>query len=248
MQFNDKLAVVTGGSSGIGLAIAKELAGQGAKVVITGRDAHKLKRALAEIGHGATGHAVDVTTVPDIERFFKIVRAEHGRVDVLIANAGSGQIVPLGKITEEHFDRAFDTNVKGVLFTVQSALPLMGKGGSVVLIGSTASIQPGPGMSVYGATKGALRTLVRSWVVDIKESGVRINLVSPGPVNTDSLRSFFGSEEQTRAAFAFLNDRSTIGRIGEAEEIGRTVAFLASDAASYINGVELFADGGASQI
>ena len=248
MQFNDKLAVVTGGSSGIGLAIAKELAGQGAKVVITGRNAHKLERALVEIGHGATGHAVDVTTVPDIERLFKIIQAEHGRVDVLIANAGSGQIVPLGKITEEHFDRTFDTNVKGVLFTVQSALPLMGKGGSVVLIGSTASIQPGPGMSVYGATKGALRTLVRSWVVDIKESGVRINLVSPGPVNTDSLRSFFGSEEQTRAAFAFLNDRSTIGRIGEAEEIGRTVAFLASDAASYINGVELFADGGASQI
>ena len=248
MSFDKKLAVVTGGSSGLGLAIAKELAGQGAKVVITGRNPQKLERAVAEIGHGATGHVVDVTKVAGIERLFDAIRADHGRVDVLVANAGGGQIVPIGKITEEHFDRTFDTNVKGVLFTVQGALPLMGKGSSVVLIGSTASIQPGPGMSVYGATKAALRTMVRSWVVDVKGMGIRINLVSPGPVNTDSLRSFFGNEEETKAAFAYLNERSTIGRIGEAEEIGRAVAFLASDAASYINGVELFADGGASQI
>lgn len=170
----------------------------------------------------------------------------HGRIDVLIANAGTGEIEPLGAITEAGFDRLFTTNVKGTTFTVQGALPLMGKGSSIVVIGSTASINPGPGLSVYGATKAALRSLVRSWILDIKGSGVRINLLSPGPVDTPSLRNVLG--ENAQEVIDALSEKSTLGRIGQAYEIGQAALFLASDASSYVNGAELFADGGASQV
>lgn len=248
MSFDGKIAVVTGGSSGLGLAIAKELTSLGARVVITGRRQQQLDDAVATLGSNASALRADVSKPDEIEALFSRVRDEHGRLDVLVANAGGGEIEPLGSITEAAYDRMFDTNVKGVLFTVQRALPLMPPGGSVVIVGSTASIQPGPGLSVYGATKAALRALVRSWVLDIKGSGIRINLLSPGPVNTPSLKGIFASPEEADAALSFLAERSTLGRIGEPEEIGRAVAFLASDAASYVNGTELFADGGASQV
>ncbi|WP_101674316.1 SDR family NAD(P)-dependent oxidoreductase [Alloalcanivorax mobilis] len=246
MSFKDKVVLVTGGSSGLGLAIAREFVEQGAQVVITGRRQEQLDEALAGLGDEAVAIAADVSNASDLAALFSRIESDIGRIDVLIANAGTGEIGPLGTITEASFDRLFNINVKGVTFTVQGALPLMAKGSSIVIIGSTASINPGPGLSVYGATKAALRALVRSWVLDIKGSGVRINLLSPGPVDTQSLRSML-AEDAERVIQAF-SEKSTLGRIGEAREIGRAVAFLASDASSYINGVELFADGGASQV
>ena len=246
MQFQDKVVLVTGGSSGLGLAIAQELVEQGAHVVITGRREAQLNDAVAILGDRATAIVADVSIAADLAMLFGKIKSRHGRIDVLVANAGMGEVEPLGSITEAYFDRVFNTNVKGVTFTVQGALPLMSEGSSIVIIGSTASIDPGPGLSVYGATKAALRTLVRSWVLDIKGRGVRINLLSPGPVDTDSLRNMLA--EHAEAVIKSLSEKSTIGRIGQAHEIGKAVAFLASDASSYINGVELFADGGASQV
>jgi NAD(P)-dependent dehydrogenase (short-subunit alcohol dehydrogenase family) len=246
MQFEDKVVLVTGGSTGLGLAIAHEFAGQGAHVVITGRRQEQLSAALAALGVRASAIAADVSKASDLAALFSQIKSTHGRIDVLVANAGMGELAPLGEITEALFDRVFNTNVRGVTFTVQGALPLMGNGGSIVIIGSTASINPGPGLSVYGATKAAVRALVRSWILDIKGSGVRINLLSPGPVDTDSLRNLLA--EHAEEVIRSLSEKSTLGRIGQAQEIGKAVAFLASDAASYINGAELFADGGASQI
>jgi NAD(P)-dependent dehydrogenase (short-subunit alcohol dehydrogenase family) len=246
MSFAQKIVVVTGGTSGIGLAIAQELVSQGAKVIITGRNAQKLNAAVETLGGDVEGVQAEASDLADLDRLYGHVKAKHGRLDLLVANAGAGEIVPLALITEEHFDRAFDGNVKGVTFSVQKALPLMGSGSAIVIIGSTSSVQPGPGLSVYGGTKAALRAMVRGWVMDIKGSGIRINILSPGPTDTASLRSFLG--DQAEEAIAYLNDRSTIGRIGQPEEIARAVAFLGSDAASYINGAELFADGGASQV
>ncbi|WP_296185803.1 SDR family NAD(P)-dependent oxidoreductase [Pseudomonas sp. UBA1879] len=246
MSFDNKVVLVTGGSSGIGLAIAKIFSDQGAHLVITGRKQDRLDEAKAVLGTNVVAIKADVADLNELAGLFDQIKALHGRIDVLVANAGIGQISPLGSITEAGFDLAFNTNVKGVTFTVQGALPLMGQGGSVVIIGSTASMNPGGGLSVYGATKAALRSLVRSWILDIKGSGVRINLLSPGPVDTDSLRNMLGSDADS--ILEFLNDKSTLGRIGQADEIGKAVAFLASNDSSYINGVELFADGGASQV
>lgn len=246
MSFKDKVVLVTGGSSGLGLAIAQEFSEQGARVVITGRRQEALDEALSSLGDNAVAIAADVSNPSDLASLFSRIESLHGRIDVLIANAGMGEITPLGTITEATLDRVFNTNVKGVTFTVQGALPLMPKGSSIVIIGSTASMNPGPGLSVYGATKAALRAMVRSWILDIKGSCVRINLLSPGPVDTQSLRSMLADDaEQIIQAFS---EKSTLGRIGEAHEIGKAAAFLASDASSYINGVELFADGGASQV
>jgi NAD(P)-dependent dehydrogenase (short-subunit alcohol dehydrogenase family) len=239
------VALVTGGSSGIGLAIARRFSELGMQVVVVGRRQGVVDAAVAGLGGGALGLTADVTKPADLERLFAEVRARFGRLDVLVPNAGGGEHAPLGQITEDQFDRQFATNVKGVVFTVQAALPLMRPGASIVIVGSTASIDPGPTMSIYGATKAAVRTLVRSWVSDLKGSGIRINIVSPGPTNTASLREAFG--EHAEEGLAFLTAKSPIGRIGEPEEIAAVAAFLASDAASYVNGVELFADGGASQ-
>jgi len=246
MSFDGKVVLVTGGSSGIGLAIAKVFSDQGAHLVITGRKQDRLDEAVAVLGADVVAIKADVADLNELTELFDQVKALHGRIDILVANAGVGQIFPLGSITEEGFDLAFNTNVKGVTFTVQGALPLMGQGGSVVIIGSTASINPGGGLSVYGATKAALRSLVRSWILDIKGTGVRINILSPGPVDTDSLRNMLGADAD--AIYGFLNEKSTLGRIGQADEIGKAVAFLAGADSSYINGVELFADGGASQV
>jgi len=246
MEFQNKVVLVTGGSSGLGLAIAQEFATKGARIVITGRRQEQLDEALASLGDNALAIAADVSNASDLAELYSRIESDLGGIDVLIANAGMGELEPLGSITEASFDRIFNTNVKGVTFTVQGALSLMGDGSSIVIIGSTASINPGPGLGVYGATKAALRALVRSWILDIKGSGIRINLLSPGPVDTQSLRSMLA--ENADQVIRELSEKSTLGRIGEAQEIGRAVAFLASDAASYINGAELFADGGASQI
>jgi len=246
MSFQGKIAVVTGGSSGIGFAIAKHLVTQGATVVITGRRQQQLDAAVASIGGSVTSIKADTGNLDELATMYRDIKAAHGRIDVLVANAGTGELAVLGELTEAHFDRIFDTNVKGVTFSIQGALPLMPQGASVVIIGSTASMDPGPGLSVYGASKAALRTLVRSWIQEIKPSGVRINIVSPGPVDTESLRGMFA--DNVEETLAFLRSRSMVGRIGQPEEIARAVAFVASQDAGYINGIELFLDGGASQI
>lgn len=246
MSFNNKVVVVTGGTSGIGFAIAQQLASEGARIVITGRSRDKLDAAIEALGGAVAGVQAEVSKLEDLDRLYGHVKSAYGRLDLLVANAGAGEILPLGSITEDHFDRAYNGNVKGVVFTVQKALPLMAAGGAIVIIGSMASITPGGGMSVYGGTKAALRAMVRSWIVDIKGSGIRINLLSPGPVDTQSLRDFFG--DQAEAGLASLAGLSTLGRIGQPAEIARAVAFLGSDAASFINGVELFADGGIAQV
>jgi NAD(P)-dependent dehydrogenase (short-subunit alcohol dehydrogenase family) len=240
-----KVAIVTGGGSGIGLAIAKQLANNGASVVITGRRQAVLNEAVASLGGDAVGIVADVSQASSIEALYASVRRRYGHIDVLVASAGGGVHAPLGQITEAQIDQQFSTNVKGVVLTIQGALGLLVPGSSVVIIGSTASMDPGPNMSIYGGTKAAVRNMVRSWVTELKGTGIRINILSPGPTNTDSLREAFG--DKAEEGLAFLTAKSPLGRIGEPDEIASAVAFLASNASSYINGVELFADGGASQ-
>lgn len=244
-RLNGKFAVITGGSSGIGLAIAKRLIDEGAKVVITGRNAEKLNQAVLTLGSGAHGMVADVSSMKSLDDFYKRVKATVGHIDIIVANAGGGEHKPLGQITEQQIDDQFATNVKGVVLTIQQGLPLLNKGSNVVIIGSSASTDPGPTMSIYGGTKAAIRNMVRSWVAELHGSGIRLNIVSPGPTNTDSLRAAFGANAEE--GLAFLKSKSPLGRIGEPEEIAATVAFLASDDSAYVNGVELFVDGGASQ-
>jgi len=247
MSFEGKVALVTGGSSGIGLGIAKELATLGATVIITGRQIEKLDAAVEEIGGHAKGIKADVSNLQELDTLYAAIKSEYSRLDILVANAGFGILAPLGAITEQQYDSIFDTNLKGVIFTVQKALPLMGSGGAVVLIGSTASIQPGGSMSVYGATKAGLRNLARSWIEDIRGTGIRINVVSPGPIKTQSLHDYFPDDKRDEI-MAYLETRSTVGRLGETKDIAKAVAFLAGEDAGYINGVELIVDGGASQV
>lgn len=247
MSFENKIAVVTGGSSGIGLGIAEELTRQGAHVVITGRNPEKLGEAVHHLGSRASSVVVDITKVGDIEKLFDQVKRDHGRLDILVANAGGAEPANIGSITEAHFDETITTNLKGTVFSVQGALQLMQSGGAIVIIGSNASISPPVGMSIYGAAKAGVRNLVRAWIQEIKGSGIRINVASPGPTRTPGFDGYFPAE-QAEAVFAFLADKSTVGRIGVPGDIANAVAFLASDSASYINGVELFVDGGASQI
>lgn len=247
MSFEKKVALVTGGSSGIGFGIAKELVRQNAKVIITGRNATKLTKAAQDLGPDVAWFIVDVAKASEVQALFERVKSDYGQLDILVPNAGGGIIAPIGEITEEQIDQTLGTNIKGVILTVQGALSLMKAGGSIVITGSTASFNPPPGMSVYGASKAAVRNLVRSWIQEIKGSGIRINVVSPGPVHTESLETFF-PPEQREAAFTHMNGQSTVGRIGTPEDIANAVVFLSNDAASYINGVELFVDGGASQI
>jgi NAD(P)-dependent dehydrogenase (short-subunit alcohol dehydrogenase family) len=247
MSYEGKVALVTGGSSGIGLGIAKEFASLGAKVIITGRQDTKLDAAVKEIGGATKGIKADVSDLEDLDRLYADIKSEYATLDILVANAGFGILAPLGAITEEQYDSIFDTNLKGVIFTVQKALPLMKSGSAVVLIGSTASIQPGSSMSVYGATKAGLRNLARSWIEDIRGTGIRINVVSPGPIRTQSLHDYFPDDKRDEI-MAYLETRSTVGRLGKPEDIAKAVAFIASEDAGYINGVELIVDGGASQV
>lgn len=243
----DKIALVTGGTSGIGLATAQELAAQGARVFITGRRQAELDVAVASIGATATGIRADAAKLSDLDAVYAQIARQAGRLDILFANAGGGDMLPLGAITEEHFDRIFSTNVRGVLFTVQKALPLLSDKASVILTGSTAAIQGTPGFSVYSASKAAVRNFARSWALDVKDRGIRINVVSPGPVQTPGLGGLV-PEDQRQGLFDALAAQVPLGRLGEPGEIGKVVAFLASDAASFINAAELFVDGGMAQV
>lgn len=248
-RLSGKIAVITGGSTGIGLATAKIFAVEGAKVYITGRRQDVLANAVAEIGHGAEAVQADSANLDDLDQLYERVRVEAGHIDVLFANAGGGGILPLGEITEEQVDDTFGRNVKGVIFTVQKALPLMRKGGSIILTGSTAGSKGTPAFSVYSASKAAVRNLARSWAIDLKGTGIRVNVVSPGPVRTPGLVGLVGDDPDHQQAF--LDDFSSaipLGRVGEPEEIAAAALFLASDEASFVNGSELFADGGTAQV
>lgn len=244
---SNKIALVTGGSTGIGLASAQELAAQGAKVYITGRRQQELDAAIALIGTSAKGIRADVSRLDDLDRVYSQIAEESGRLDILFANAGGGDMLPLGAISEEHFDRIFGTNVRGVLFTVQKALPLLGAGSSIILTGSTVSVKGTANFSVYSASKAAVRNFARSWALDLQGRGIRVNVVSPGPVKTPGLGGLV-DEEQRQGLFEALAAQVPLGRIGEPAEVGKAVAFLASDAASFINAIELFVDGGMAQI
>ena len=244
---SDKIALVTGGSTGIGLASAQELAAQGAKIYITGRRQQELDAAIALIGGSAKGNRADVSRLDDLDRVYAQIAEESGRLDILFANAGGGDMLPLGAITEEHFDRIFGTNVRGVLFTVQKALPLLVAGSSIILTASTVSVKGTANFSVYSASKAAVRNFARSWALDLQGRGIRVNVVSPGPVKTPGLGELV-AEEQRQGLFDALAAQVPLGRIGEPAEVGKAVAFLASDAASFINAIELFVDGGMAQI
>lgn len=244
---SNKIALVTGGSTGIGLASAQELAAQGAKVYITGRRQQELDAAIALIGSSAKGIRADVSRLDDLDKVYAQIAEESGRLDILFANAGGGDMLPLGAITEEHFDRIFGTNVRGVLFTVQKALPLLGAGSSIILTGSTVSVKGTANFSVYSASKAAVRNFARSWAQDLQGRGIRVNVVSPGPVKTPGLGGLV-AEEERQGLFDALAAQVPLGRIGEPAEVGKVVAFLASDAASFINAIELFVDGGMAQI
>lgn len=246
-KFAGKIALVTGGSSGIGLASAQELAEQGAKVYITGRRQEELDAAVALIGPTATGIRADAAVLSDLDLVFSTIASESGRLDVLFANAGGGDMMPLDAITEEHFDRIFGTNVRGVLFTVQKALPLLSNGASIILTGSTAAAKGTANFSVYSASKAAVRNLARSWALDLKDRGIRVNVVSPGPIRTAGLGGLV-PEEHRQGLFDALAAGVPLGRIGEPQEIAKTVAFLASDDASFINASEIYVDGGLAQI
>jgi NAD(P)-dependent dehydrogenase (short-subunit alcohol dehydrogenase family) len=246
-QLNGKIALVTGGSTGIGLATAQELAAQGARVFITGRRQAELEAAVAAIGASATGIRADASVLADLDAVYAQIAQSAGKLDILFANAGGGDMLPLGAITEEHFDRIFNTNVRGVLFTVQKALPLLVDGASVILTSSTTSVQGTANFSVYSASKAAVRNFARSWVLDLQPRRIRVNVVSPGPVRTPGLAGIV-PDEARQGLFDYLASQVPLQRLGEPEEVGKAVAFLASDAASFINGIELFVDGGMAQV
>lgn len=244
-----KIALVTGGTSGIGLATARRFAAEGAKVFVTGRREAELAAAVDAIGHGATGVRADSSSMPDLDALYRRIGEEAGRIDVLFVNAGGGDMLPLGAITEAQFDDTFNRNVKGVLFTVQKALPLLARGASVILTGSTAATTGTPAFSVYAASKAAVRAFARNWILDLKDRGIRVNTIAPGPIRTPGLVELAGTDAQAQQGLLdHLTTLIPLGRVGEPEEIASAVLFLASDASSFVNGSELFADGGLAQV
>ncbi|NOW45341.1 NAD(P)-dependent dehydrogenase (short-subunit alcohol dehydrogenase family) [Novosphingobium sp. SG751A] len=245
-DFNNKVVVVTGGTSGIGLAAAKAFADAGASVFITGRRQDALDTAVKAIGGKVTGVRGDMADLNDIDRLYDAVQQQNGQIDALFANAGGGEFAPLGAISEEHYASTFDTNVKGVLFTVQKALPLLRDGASVVLTASTVSISGNPAFSVYAASKAAVRSFARNWILDLKDRRIRVNAISPGLTDTPGVTHLFG--ENAEGTKDYLAGLIPAGRVAQPEEIAKAVLFLASDDASYINGIELFVDGGQVQI
>jgi NAD(P)-dependent dehydrogenase (short-subunit alcohol dehydrogenase family) len=242
-KLDGKVAVITGGSTGIGLATAKRFAEEGAYVFITGRRQAELDAAAKEIGPKAVAVKADASNMADLAHLFDTVRAARGKIDILFANAGVYDFTPFGKITEESYDKMFDINVKGVLFTVQQAVPLMADGGSIILTGSVSGSKGFESFTVYNATKAAIRSFARTWTSDLKARGIRVNVVSPGPIQTPGFDVFANDDVKQ-----YLKSIVPLGRIATADEVAKTVLFLASDDASCVAGVELFVDGGLAQI
>jgi NAD(P)-dependent dehydrogenase (short-subunit alcohol dehydrogenase family) len=241
-KLQGKVAVITGATEGIGFAAAKLFVEEGAYVFLTGRRQKQLNDAVQAIGANVTGVQGDVSSLADLERLYETVEAAGKRIDIVFANAGLGEFAALGAITEEHFDKLFSTNVKGALFTVQMALPLLNDGGSIILTGSVASVKGTPAFWVYGATKAAIRNFVRGWTVELKDRRIRSNVLSPGPTETPII------DRQPPEAIARIVSTIPMGRMGSSEEIAKAALFLASDDSSFVTGIELFVDGGRGQI
>ena len=247
-KLEGKIAVITGGNSGIGLATAKRFVSEGSYVFITGRRQKKLDVALSETGNNVTGVQGDVSDLADLDRLYNTVKDQKGHNDILFANAGIAQFAPLGEISEEHFDNIFRINVKGLLFTVQKALPLFHDGGSIILNASIGSSKGVEESSVYSATKAAVRSFARTWTVDLRHRKIRVNAISPGPIDTPIFGNLLQNEEQSTQFKKNIVNTVPIGRMGSPDEVAKAVSFLASDDSSYITGIELFVDGGLAQI
>lgn len=247
-KLDGKVAVITGANSGIGLASAKRFAQEGARVFMTGRRQRELDAAVVEVGNGARGVPGDVASLADLDRLYDVVRVEAGRIDVLFANAGGGEFASLSDITEDHYERTFAVNVKGTLFTVQKALPLLVNGASVILTGSTAASTGSPAFSVYAASKAAIRSFARNWIVDLAPRRIRVNVLVPGPTSTPGLHGLSSTAEAKRAFVAAMEAQIPLGRMGTPDETAAAALFLASDDSSFVNGSELFADGGQAQM
>ena len=242
-KLEGKVAVITGAASGMALATAKLFVEEGAYVFITGRRQEQLDEAVRTIGRNVTGIQGDAGNLADLDRLYETVEAAKGKIDILYASAGIGEFgVPLGSITEAHFDKTFDVNVRGTLFTVQKALPLLRDGGSIIMTGSIASVKGFPGFSVYNASKAAVRSFARTWTNDLKDRKIRVNVISPGTIDTGI---FVGVPKEVKDQFISL---IPMGRIGEPHEIATAALFLASDNSSFVTGIELFVDGGTAQI
>jgi NAD(P)-dependent dehydrogenase (short-subunit alcohol dehydrogenase family) len=247
-KLEGKVAVITGGSSGIGLATAKRFVAEGAYVFITGRRQSELNVAVRDIGKNVTDVQGDVSNLADLDRLYSIVKQQQGRINILFANAGIGEFSKLGEISEAHFDQTFGVNVKGLLFTVQKAVPLFKDGGSIILNSSIAAAKGVEGFCVYSASKAAVRSFARTLTVDLRYRKIRVNAISPGPIDTRALNDLMQNEEQSRQLKKELVSTVPLRRMGTPDEVANGVTFLASDESSYITGIELFVDGGAAQI
>ena len=247
-KLEGKIAVITGGNSGIGLATAKRFVSDGAYVFITGRRQNELDAAVSEIGKNVTGIQGDVSNLADLDRLYNTVKDQKGHLDILFANAGIGEFAPLGEISEAHFDKIFGINVKGVLFSVQKALPLFQDGGSIILNASIAASKGMEALSVYSATKAAVRSFARTWTVDLKARKIRVNAISPGPIDTPIFNGLNQSKEEIEQLKKSLITSVPMGRMGSPDEVAKVVSFLASDESSFVTGIELFVDGGMAQI
>ncbi len=247
-KLEGKVAVITGGNSGMGLATAQLFVAEGAHVFITGRRQAELDKAVAQIGKNVTAVQGDVSNLADLDRLYATVKQQKGHIDIVFANAGTGEYGTIGEITEKHFDTIFGVNVRGLLFTVQKALPLFHDGGSIILNGSIASIKGMPAFGVYSASKAAVRSFARSWTTELKGRKIRVNTLSPGPIDTPILSGLAPTEEELKQFKATMAGQVPLGRMGTSEEIAKVVLFLASDDSSFVTGVELFVDGGMAQI
>src|SRR5712672_2721912 len=247
-KLDGKIALVTGGNSGIGLATAKRFVNEGAHVFITGRREPELAAAVKAIGRSVTGVRGDVSNLGDLDRLFAQIKREQGKLDIVFANAGVAKSAPFGTITEEHYDSIFDINVKGLLFTVQKALPLLPDGASIILNASIVASKGLPANSVYSASKAALRSFARTWTTDLKDRHIRVNAVSPGSIDTPGLNNLLASSETGQQRLKMISNAVPLGRLGKPIEIAKAVVFLASDDSSYVTGAELFVDGGFAQV
>ena len=244
---DDKVAVVTGGTSGIGMAIARRFVAEGAQVFITGRRQAQLDAAAAELGPQAVAVRCDVGVLAELDAFYEVVAQRSGRIDVLVANAGHGEPAVLGEYTEEQFDSMFATNVKGVIFGVQKAMPLLSQGASVILIGSSTAMRPGPGLEIYGATKAALRNFARSWTLNTQKNGFRVNVLSPAAVRTPGLLGIVPEDQQDGFATA-MGSMLPSGQLGDPDDVASAALLLAGDTATHINGADLVIDGGYTSV
>ena len=247
-KLEGKIAVITGGSSGIGLATALRFVDEGAYVFITGRRQNELDAAVKQIGKNAIGVQGDVSNLADLDRLYAEVKKQHARIDVLFANAGVGQFSPLGSITEDEFDKMFSINVKGLLFSVQKALPFFQNGGSIILNASVNGSKGIEASSVYSATKAAVRSFARTWTADLKTRGIRVNVISPGPIDTPILNNVVATKEELDQLKTNLASGVPLGRMGQPDEVAKAALFLASDDSSFVTGIELFVDGGMAQV